>query len=187
MDTHGYVTQNIPLSTVRHRYGVYALVLALPAFLLANAILLAALPPSLREGGLVVIAIVFAATAFTGLASFLWTRVMVWPTERKRLEGAERVQRLDQVPAGRDYAATQLVMLVVGGLCVAATLWAVASYLGFVGAPMLWIAVGIANLEKARRLQCLEREQNVVYYQAPRTTSRGKRRSGLFAVPASAL
>jgi hypothetical protein len=51
---------------------------------------------------------------------------------------------------------------------------------------MLWSAVGIANLEKARQLQRLEREQNVIYYQAPRTTPRGKRRSGLFAVPAAA-
>ena len=119
---------------------------------------------------LVVIGAVFGATAVTGLASLLWTRVMVWPTERKRLEAAERVRRLDQVPSGRDYAATQLVMLVVGGLCVAATLWAVASYLGFVGAPMLWSAVGIANLEKARQLQRLERAHNVIYYQAPRTT-----------------
>ena len=180
------MTHNIPLATVRHRYGVYALALALPALLLASAIVLAALPPSLREGGLVVVAAVFAATALTGLASFLWTRVMVWPMERKRLEAAERVRRLDQVPSGRDYAATQLVLLVVGGLCLAATLWAVVSYLGFVGAPMLWSAVGIANLEKARRLQRLEREQNVIYYQAPRTTPRGKRRSCLFAVPAAA-
>ena len=99
------------------------------------------------------IAVVVAATAVTGLASFLWTRVMAWPMERQRLEAAERVRHLDQVPSGKDYAATQLVMLVVGGLCVAATLWAVVSYLGFVGAPMLWSAVGIANLEKARRLQ----------------------------------
>src|SRR5918912_623542 len=116
------MTDNIPLATVRHRYGVYALALALPALLLASAIMLAALPPSLRGGG----------------------------------------------------------------LCVAATLWAVVSYLGFVGAPMLWSAVGIANLEKARQLQRLEREQNVIYYQAPRTTPRGKRRSCLFAVPAAA-
>jgi hypothetical protein len=180
------MTHNIPLATVRHRYGVYALALALPALLLASAIVLAALPPSLRGGGLVVLVAVFGATAVTGLASFLWTRVMVWPMERKRLEAAERVRRLDQVPSGRDYAATQLVLLVVGGLCLAATLWAVVSYLGFVGAPMLWSAVGIANLEKARRLQRLEREQNVIYYQAPRTTPRGKRRSGLFAVPVAA-
>jgi hypothetical protein len=180
------MTHNIPLATVRHRYGVYALALALPALLLASAILLAALPPSLRGGGLVVIAAVFGATAVTDMASFLWTRVLVWPMERKRLEAAERVRRLDQVPSGRDYAATQLVLLVVGGLCVAATLWAVVSYLGFVGAPMLWSAVGIANLEKARQLQRLEREQHVIYYQAPRTTPRGKRRSCLFAVPAAA-
>jgi hypothetical protein len=179
-------THNIPLAAMRHRYGLYALILALPAFLLACAVLLVALPPDLRGGGLLLIAAVVGITLFTGLASLLWTRVMVWPTERKRLEGAERVQRLDQVPPGRDYAPTQLVLLVVGGLCVAATLWAVVSYLGFVGAPMLWVAVGIANMEKARRLQRLEREQNVVYYQAPRTTARGKRRSALFAVPASA-
>jgi hypothetical protein len=180
------VTHNIPLATVRHRYGVYALALALPTLLLTSAIVLAALPASLRGGGLVVIAAVFGATAVTGLASLLWTRVMVWPMERKWLEVAERVQRLDQVPSGRDYAATQLVMLVVGGLFVAAMLWAVVSYLGFIGAPMLWSAAGIANLEKARQLQRLEREQNVIYYQAPRTTPRGKRRSCLFAVSAAA-
>src|SRR6059036_3062489 len=106
------ITHNIPLAALRHRYGVYALVLALPGFLLANAILLAALPPSLRGGGLVVIAAVFAATACTGVASLFWTRVMVWPTERRWLEGAERVQRPDQVPAGSDYTGTQLAMLV---------------------------------------------------------------------------
>jgi hypothetical protein len=165
------MTHNIPLATVRHRYGMYALALALPALLLASAIVLGALPPSLRGGGLVVIAAVFGATVVTSLASVLWTRVLVWPTERKRLGATERVRCLDQVPPGRDYAAT---------------LWAVVSYLGFVGAPMLWSAVGIANLEKARRLQRLEREQNVIYYQAPHTTPRGKRRSGLFAVPAAA-
>src|SRR5256714_11370492 len=116
------MTHNIPLATVRHRYGVYALALALPALLLASAIVLAVLPPCLRGGGLVVIAAVFGATAETGLASFLWTRVMAWPMERQRLEAAERGRDLDQRPSGKDYAGTQLGMLVVGGLCGAAPL-----------------------------------------------------------------
>lgn len=172
------MTYNLPLAAVRRRYGRRTLVLALPALLLANAILVAALPPPLRGGGLVIVALVLAASVVTGLSSLLWTWIMAWPVERKRLAAAEPVQRVEQLPVARDHTGAQLAMLILGGLLVAATLWAVVSYLGFAGAPMFWIAVGIANLEKARRLERLEREQNVVYYEAPR----GKR-SGLFVVP----
>jgi hypothetical protein len=157
----------VPLVDARHRYGRRALGLAVLAVALIALVVIAQSPPALRRGGLTLAAILVLMCVGVGGLSLVWTWMIAWPTERRRLQSAEHIRirpaaerPLSGVP--RD----PLTALVVGGLLVGALLWGFLNAVGLVGAPMLWIVVGTINLEVARHVGRVERVEHAVYYEA---------------------
>ncbi|MCA1598684.1 MAG: hypothetical protein LC769_06615 [Chloroflexi bacterium] len=175
----------VPLVDARRRYGRRALGLAVLAVALIALVVIAQSPPALRRSGLTLAAILVLMCVGVGGLSLVWTWMIAWPTERRRLRNAELIRPV----AGRSLESGDprgpLTTLVVGGLLVGALLWGSLNAVGLVGAPMLWIVVGTINLEVARRVERVERVEHAVYYEAASLPFKGGRR--LFVLrPASA-
>ncbi len=162
--------RHVPLAAARRRHGVTLLVLALPALLLIDALLLVQVPPSLRDGALVLALILLAISIGTWLACFLWACLVMWPWERRHLTAARELRRLSDLPTHEGRAVSRLLPLVVGGLLMGGALWTVLSTLGFFAAPLLWIAVDALYLGLAWQTRRMERRQSVIYYEAPGTS-----------------
>ncbi|SRR5579875_1309353 len=163
------LSDTVPLVLARRRYGGRALGLGVLALLLIALALVAQSPPSLRRGGVALALLLVALCVGVSALSLVWTWLIVWPTERRRLQAAQPVRAGEALPAPRGGAATPLAVLAIGGLLVGILLWAFLSTVGLVGAPMLWIVVGTINLEVARRVRRVERAEQATYYEAAAT------------------
>ena len=159
----------LPLVPARLRYGGRAFGLGVLALLLIALALVAQSPPSLRRGGVALALILVVLCAGVSVLSLLWTWLIAWPSERRRLQGAQPFHADGTVPAARAGAGMPLAVLVVGGLLVGLLLWAFLNTVGLVGVPMLWIVVGTIHLEVARRVRRVERAEQVTYYEAAAT------------------
>jgi len=155
------------LAAARRRYGWRALGLSVPAMALIAAALVVQAPPFLRHSAVVLALILVAMCVGVGGLSLVWTWVIVWPTEGRRLTGAERLSTRTPLSAAGRESLRPFAVLVAGGLLVGALLWGLLNTVGLVGAPMLWIVAGTINVEVARRVRRIERAKQVVYYETP--------------------
>jgi hypothetical protein len=137
------------------------------ALLLIALALVAQSPPSLRRGGVALALILVVLCAGVSVLSLVWAWLIVWPSERRRLQRAQPLHTDETLSAARAGASGPLAVLVVGGLLVGILLWAFLNTVGLVGAPMLWLVVGTINLEVARRARRVERAEQVTYYETP--------------------
>lgn len=129
--------------------------------------MLAQVPPSLREGTIVLVLILVAIFIGTGVLCFVWACLIVWPPERRRLMAAAEVRRLGDLPLGGDRRVPRPLPLIAGGLLLGGLLWTVLSTLGLFGAPLLWVTVSALYLGTAWRMREMERRQRVTYYEVP--------------------
>ena len=166
----------VPLVDARHRYGRRALGIAVLAIALIALVVIAQSPPTLRRGGLTLAAILVLMCVGVGGLSLVWTWMIAWPTERRRLQSAEHFRPAAGRPLKSGDPRGPLTTLVVGGLLVGALLWGFLNAVGLVGAPMLWIVVGTINLEVARRVGRVERVERAIYYEAGSFPLKGGRR-----------
>jgi len=157
------------LAAARRRYGWRALGLSVPAMALIAAALVVQEPPSLRHGAVALALILVAMCAGMGGLSLVWTWVIVWPTEGRRLTGAERLSTRTPLSAAGRESLRPFAVLVAGGLLIDVLLWGLLNTVGLMGAPMLWIVVGVINVEVARRVRRIERVEHVAYYETPVT------------------
>lgn len=156
-----------PLAATRRRYGRRAWSLGALTLVLIALALVAQSPPSLRRGGAVLALLLVALCLAVSVLSWLWTWLMVWPAEGRRLHTAQRAGAQVALAPRGDGSPGPLAVLVVGGLLVGLLLWAFLNTVGLIGAPMLWIVVGTINLEVARRVRGLEQAERVTYYETP--------------------
>lgn len=157
----------VPLTAARRRYGARAWGLGLLALALVALVVVAQSPPSLRRGGAMLALLLVALCLAVSVLSWLWTWLMVWPAEGRRLRGAQHAgPQVVLLPTG-DGSLGPLALLVAGGLLVGLLLWAFLNTIGLIGAPMLWIVVGTINLEVARRVRRIEQIEQVTYYETP--------------------
>ena len=172
----------MPLAVARRRYGLYLVPLSLVGLIVVLALLLAQAPLALRGSGMILAGLIAAIFVAMGLAGLAWAWLLAWPPERGRLAAATRLGTAQQAPAQRDTTVSSVALLGAAGLLLGALLWTVLSTLGFVAAPMLWVSVGVSNLELARLIQRVERRAGVVYYAAPPLPLFGGRQR-LFVLP----
>lgn len=160
---------SVPLAAARRRYGWRAFGLGVLALALIALVLVAQSPPSLRRGGAMLALILAAMCIGVSSLSLLWAWIVVWPTEKRKLAAAQRIHKQAALPPIGPEPLAPFVMLVGGGLLVGALLWGGLNTVGLVGAPMLWIVAGTINLEVARRVRRIERQEGLAYYETPVT------------------
>ncbi len=136
---------------------------------LIAAALVVQTPPFLRHGAVVLALILVAMCVGVGGLSLVWTWVIIWPTEGRRLTSAERLSTRTPLSAAGHESLRPFAVLVAGGLLIDVLLWGLLNTVGLVGAPMLWIVAGTINVEVARRVRRIERAKQVVYYETPVT------------------
>jgi len=159
----------IRLAAARRRYGWRALGLSVLAMALIAAALVVQAPPSLRHGAGVLALILVAMCVGVGGLSLVWTWIIIWPTEGRRLTGAERLSTQAPLSAASRESLRPLAVLVAGGLLIDVLLWGLLNTVGLVGAPMLWIVAGVINVEVARKVRRIERAAHMAYYETPMT------------------
>lgn len=167
----------IPFSEARRRHGVSLLTLAIIGLCAVIATLFVQTPATLHRAMAFVTLVLIAIFMGTAVVGLMWAGMIAWPEERRRLQSAASLRRLNELPASRDNRLLALIVPIIAGCLVAGFLWTLLNSIGLIGAPMLWLTVGIINVRIARRIRRVELEQSVIYFAAPPLPFPGARQS----------